>query len=145
MPRRVKLPTREMGELQLLVNWERGGVWEDFQSLRGTRIGQQISIISQAALDHALHKLSRPLVDSLGIPPSGALRKLPVLARECERRERCPLYKASECNPFSKKLPWCFEPGGIADEKERSDAARLIQEWSQGVYVAVVQEERVDG
>ena len=23
--------------------------------------------------------------------------------------------------------------------------ARLIQEWSQGVYVAVVQEERVDG
>lgn len=117
-------------------------MWEDFQSLRGTRIGDQLSVVSQNAYDHALHRLSRPLVDSLGIPPAGALRKLPQTARECEKRGKCPLYKPSECHPLAKKLPWCFEPGGFADEDPaREQAARLIQEWAQGVYVAVIEEE----
>lgn len=138
----MKLPTLERGELQLLVIWERKGVWEDFQNLRGTRIGDQLSVVSQNAYDHALHRLSRPLVDSLGIPPAGALRKLPQAARECEKRSKCPLYKPSECHPLAKKLPWCFEPGGFADEDPaREQAARLIQEWAQGVYVAVIEEE----
>jgi hypothetical protein len=138
----MKLPTHERGELQILVIWERKGVWEDFQALRGTRFGDQLSIIPQNALDHALHRLSRPLVDNLGIPPAGALRKLPQAARECEKRLKCPLFKASECQPLSSKtLPWCFEPGGFADEDPaREQAARLIQEWSQGVYVAVIEE-----
>lgn len=141
----MKLPTREMGELEILAIWERRGVWEDFQLLRGTRIGDQLSIVSQDDFDHALHRLSRPLVDRLGIPPAGALRKLPLAAKECANRMKCPLYKASECHPLAKKLPWCFEPDGLTNDEARQSAARLIQEWAQGVYVVVIEETPADG
>lgn len=137
----MKLPTREMGEVTLLVTWEKAGQWEpEFEPLRGTRIGDQVSVIDQAALDHALHGLSRPLVDALGIPPAGALRKLPEAARECLQRRKCPFYEARDCHPGGKAMPWCYEPDGIADPAEKTAAARIIEEWRQGVYVVVVRE-----
>lgn len=142
MPRRVKLPTLEMGEVQLLLltGWE-----EPWNRLRGTPFGDQLSVVSREAVDHALHGLSRPLVDSLGIPPVGALRKIPDESRECLLRRRgqnhrpCPLY-GPECHVESPKMPWCFEPDGIEDEGVRRAAGLAIEQWRAGVYVVVVTE-----
>lgn len=129
-----------MGEVRLLVTWEKQGCWEaDLEPLRGTRIGEQLSFISQSDLNHALHGFSRPLVDALGIPPAGALRKLPEASKECAKRETCPFYVARDCHPGAKKMPWCFEPGGLS-EAAQTAAARLIAEWREGVYVVVVKE-----
>jgi hypothetical protein len=140
----VKLPTQEMGEVQLMLlnGWE--GEWA---RLRGTPIGELFSVVSREVVDHALHRLSRPLVDSLGIPPEGALRKVPAVSRQCWLRLRrpgmrraCPL-QGPECDiRTTKPLPHCFEPDGIEDEALRRIATQAIELWRQGVYVVVVEE-----
>jgi len=142
MSRRVKLPTLEMGEVTLLVMWEKGGKWEaTIEPLRGTRVGDQISIIAQGALTHALHGLSRPLVDALGIPPAGALRKLPEATKQCSKRRNCPFYQKAHCHTGAKQISWCFVPGGFSDEAGVAAASQVIAEWRQGVYVVVVKED----
>ena len=141
MSRRVKLPTQEMGEIQLMLldGWE-----EPWALLRDTLIGNQFSMVYREAVDHALHKLSRPLVDSLGIPPDGALRKVPEGSRLCwlrvrqGRQRECPI-QGPECDIRSPKMPTCFEPDGFDDEAVRFIAARAIELWREGVYVVVVQ------
>lgn len=142
MSRRVKLPTREMGEVQLLLltGWE-----EPWDRLQGTPFGDLLSPVSREVVDHALHKLSRPLVDSLGIPPVGALRKVPEVSKHCWFRRRgenypaCPL-RGPECHVLDPKMPWCFEPDGIADETARRAASMAVEQWRAGVYVVVVYE-----
>jgi hypothetical protein len=140
MPRRIKLPSLEQGDIHLLwvSNWEGG--WD---ILRGTVFGDLISVVSKEVIDHALHGLSRPLVDALGIPPEGALRKDP---RQCwhrdkhppERLYRCPLYHRTHCQPISKHMPWCFEPEGEFSKAQRSLASKAIEVWREGAYVVVV-------
>jgi hypothetical protein len=138
--RRVKLPTQEMGVVTLLTIRQRDGKWEDeWEPLRESPFGALLSVITNDAFDHALHGWSKPMVQSLGIPPDGALHKLPKEARECHRRAVCPLYDVN-CVPFSKRMPWCFEPGGIADEKVRKAVARAIEKWHAGVYLVVIVE-----
>lgn len=137
----MKLPTLEMGEIEVLTIDEKDGKWEpDWEPLRGTRIGDQFSVVARQTIDHALHGLSRPLVDALGIPPSGALLKLPQDARECRLRRRCPFYEPKQCHPRASKMPWCYEPDGIDDDLERLAAAKAIEEWRQGVYLVIVRE-----
>lgn len=141
MSRRVKLPTLEKGEVQLLLlnGWEK-----EWAILRDTAFGNLFSVVPHAAVEHALRRLSRPLVDALGIPPEGALRKVPKVSRECLlRRKRtghrpCPFYDRNQCFPIATKMPWCFEPDGIEDEKIRKMAAQAIELWREGVYVVVV-------
>lgn len=129
-----------MGEVKLLVFWEKLGRWEnEIEPLRGTRIGEQFSFIEQADLTHALHGLSRPLVDALGIPPAGALRKLPEAAKVCAKRRKCPFYVARDCHTGAKKMPVCFEPDGLAGAAQTA-AALVVSEWREGVYVVVVKE-----
>lgn len=138
----MKLSTREMGDLQLLLltGWE-----EPWAHLRGTPFGDQLSVVSREVVDHALHRLSRPLVDSLGIPPEGALRKIPEASRLCLRRKRfqnnrpCPL-QGPECHVLSPKMPWCFEPDDVESEEVRRAASLAIEHWRAGVYVVVVDE-----
>jgi len=139
--RRVKLPTQEMGEVQLMLldDWE--SPWD---LLRGTPIGDQFSVVTREAINHALHRLSRPLVDSLGIPPEGALRKVPAVSRLCwlrlkraGMRRSCPL-QGPECTIRSPKMPICFEPDGIEDEATRTIATQVIGLWREKVYVVVV-------
>lgn len=141
MPRRVKLPTLEMGEIQLLLvdDWSHG--WE---VLQGTVFGEQVSVVSREVVDHALHRYSRPLVDTLGIPPDGALRKVP---RECWRRLKreenpraCILYDKGRCLTTSPDMPWCFEPDGDFDEVIRKKGAEAIELWHEGVYIVVVED-----
>ena len=141
MSRRVKLPTLEMGEVQLLLleGWEK-----DWALLKGTAFGDLFSEVPHEAVEHALRRLSRPLVDALGIPPEGALRKVPAASRECFMRPRragkrpCPLYDRFRCYPTAPEMQWCFEPDAIEDEDVRRMAARAIELWREGVYVVVV-------
>ena len=141
MSRRMMLPTREMGPVTLLAVSERGGQWEEeWAPLRGTRFGDQFTVISRDTLNHALHGLSRPLVDALGIPPVGALRKLLPEHRVCYRRRTCPFYDEAQCFPTATKMPWCFEPDEVPDDLVRKTASKAIEEWRAGVYVCIVQE-----
>jgi hypothetical protein len=136
MPRRVKIPTQEKGDLHLLLVED----WKDFESLRDTIFGNQFSIVPQDAVYHALHRYSRPIVSRLGIPPEGALRKIP---RECwyskkrSQERKCSLYDKHQCFVTSKNLPTCFEPEEPSEEVRRK-AAEVISLWREGVYVVVI-------
>lgn len=137
----MTLPTREMGDVTVLtINELPDGKWEsEWEPLRGTHIGGLFSVVFKSVIDHALHRYSKPLVDALGIPPEGALRKIPPGSRECLLRRRCPFYDKAQCHPRGKKMPWCFEPEEIENEAERLTATKAIQEWRQGVYLVIVQ------
>jgi hypothetical protein len=143
MSRRLTLLTREMGSITLLVYEQRGGLWDpELEPLRGTRIGDQIAVLDQATLDHGLHGLSRPLVEALGIPPAGALRKLPGASKQCRLRSTCVFYAQPHCHALAKKMPWCFEPDSLNDEACQA-ATKVIAEWREGVYVVVIKEPHV--
>jgi hypothetical protein len=130
-----------MGELRiLLISVEKDGSWEpEWEPLRGTVFGDQFSVISKEVLDHALHRWSRPLAHALGIPPVGALKKIPQEGRSCFRKEVCPLFDSKQCFPEAKNMPWCFEPGGVPDEPVRYAATRAFEYWRDEVYLVVVQ------
>lgn len=141
MPRRLKLPTTELGSVELYVIYDYSGTWEDeWKPLQGAEVTALFTVVSKDVFDHALHGWTRPFVDALGLAPVGALRKLPAAAKQCALRERCPFYDRKKCVPSSPKLPWCFEPDGIDDQEKRRLAAEVIGFWRQGVYVVVVQE-----
>lgn len=129
-----------MGELQLfLISTKKDGSWEsEWELLRGTVFGDLFSKVSKENVEHALHKLSRPLVDSLGVPPEGALRKLPVENRLCFRRVKCPFFDPKKCFPEAKNMPWCFEPDGVADESVRVVATQAIERWRKRIYLVVI-------
>lgn len=139
MPRRLKLLPREIGELQLYLIYETDGVYESYwRPLQGHEVTTLFTRIPQDVLDHALHGYTSPLVKALGIPPVGALRKLPPAARQCVNHGRCSLYVARDCVPTAAAMPWCFEPGGSEDEQVRKLGAEAIGLWREGVYILVI-------
>jgi hypothetical protein len=136
----MKLPTHEMGEIELLAIRVREDLWEsEWEPVRGTIFGDQFSHASQETLNHALYGLSRPLVDALSVPPAGALRKVQKPSKECYRRRKCPIYIPAWCFVTSPKMPWCFEPESLGDEVQRKVATKAIEYWRQGVYLVVIQ------
>lgn len=141
----MKFLSKERGDLHVLAIWEKGGVWEEeWEPLRGSPFGDLFSVVSQDTLDQALAGWTQPLALKLGLPPSGALIKLPKAAQECGQKRKCILYDSKVCFPTTKKLmSWCFEPAGIPDEKQRVAAAKAIGEWRSGVYLLLVQESHV--
>ena len=136
----MNLDSHEMGRITLLaIKVGKDGQWEpDWEPLRGSVFGGLFSPISKEILDHALHGLSRPLSEALGLPPSGALRKIPKPSRECFLRHRCTFYEPKQCLVGAPKRPWCFEPDKIQGESVRIAATKAIEEWEQGVYLVVV-------
>lgn len=140
MSRRIRLTTVEYGELRLELVFETAdGEWDpEWELLRGTVFGEQFTVISREVLDHALKGWMQPLVKELGIPPYGALRKIPVVSRQCARRTVCSLHIPSLCSLESKNMPWCFEPDGVVPEAVRKQAARAIEIWRDQVYLIVV-------
>jgi len=141
MPRRVRLPTAEKGTLEVLVVRSKGGTWEgDWEALKGTPVGRSFSVVKQADFDHVLNGLSKPFVDALGLPPEGALRKLPT--KQCARRDRCTLHDGKRCVTDSKKgLPWCFELAGLdLPPAAMTLATEVLFGWRSGVYVVVVED-----
>lgn len=141
MVRRMKLPTIERGEIDVLAIDERNGEWEpEWEPLRGTAFGNQFSVVSRETLDHALRGFSRPLSQALGIPPVGALKKIPLASKLCYLRLKCPFHDAHRCFPEAKRMPWCFEPDDVAEGVRRA-ATRAIELWREGVYVLVVKDD----
>lgn len=141
MPRRVKVPTGVMGDLELLLVSEREGVWEgEWDALRETPLAALVTRVSREDVEHALRGWVQPLVTALGLPPVGALRKLPMAAHYCHHQPRpCTLYIPADCYTGAKKLSNCFEPAGF-DERTRLVAAEAIRAWREGVYVVLVRE-----
>jgi len=135
MPRRLKLSTAEMGEVELYLIYDVGGTWEEtWQPLQGV---MDIPSVAKETMDHALRGWTRPLVDNLGPPPKGMLRKLSKQAQRCAHEDPCPFYMPRRCGVLFSKMPWCFEPDGIVPG---SLAADIIKLWRQEVYVVTVQE-----
>jgi hypothetical protein len=139
MSRQVRLPTLEKGDLQVLLVYTVGDEWEpDWEPLRGTTFGDQFSVVPKEAVDHAFHRLSKPLTQALGIQPQGALRKIPPKSRVCFRRNKCPLFNPKQCFPEAKIMPWCFEPDGVEPESVRLLATQVIELWRHGIYIVIV-------
>lgn len=137
MPRQLSLKTHEMGDLELYLIYQYGDLWEEeWRPLQGEAITSLLTVVPQEMMDHALKGLTRPFIKSLGIPPEGALRKLPN--KLCDKRIMCPFYRKKECVPLFKKMPECFEPAGIADLEARRLAGLLVRMWREGVYLVVV-------
>lgn len=140
MPRRLKVKTRERGFLEVYAIAESPeGQWEvGWENLRTTLFGQLISRVPRSKFNHVLNGFSQPFVDALGIPPEGALLKLP--SSECAKQRGCSLYQKRLCVLGCKKLPWCYEPAGFDDfgSPTRRMASELIFLWKEGVYVIAV-------
>jgi len=135
MPRRLTIPTHEMGTIDLYLIYDYDGTWEEeWQPLQGV---MDLPTIPKETMDHALHTWTKPLVDNLGPSPKGKLRKLPDAAKRCAHENSCPFYVQRRCDVFSSKMPWCFEPDGISPGNL---AAEVVKLWRSEVYVVVVQE-----
>ena len=135
MPRRLQIPSLEMGVLQLYLIYKEAGQWE--QEWRPVQGVLELPVVSKEVMDHALHGWTRPLVDALGPPPQGRLLLLPRAARECAYKTRCRSYNAKRCGLLLKKMPWCFEP---AELESKLLVAEIIKLWREEVYVLVVEE-----
>lgn len=136
MPRRLQLPSPEMGTLQLYLIYCYGDAWEEeWLPMQGVL---DLPSVSKDVMDHALRGWTRPLVDSLGPPPKGKLLLLPRSARTCANKGTCPSFDAKQCGLLLKKMPWCFESEGL---EPRLLVAEVIKLWREEVYVVVVRED----
>jgi hypothetical protein len=136
------VPTREIGVLPLYLIYNVQGVWESrWRPLQGHPVTEPFTVVQKELIEHALLGLTSPLVKALGLFPAGCLRKLPLEARECAVRRRCPFFNKAACTPLTSKImPWCYEPEGIeADLKPL--VSEVIGLWRSGVYVTLVCEE----
>jgi hypothetical protein len=131
-----------MGFLELYLIYDEGGVWEqNWRPLQGNEIASLLTTVPKDTIEHALRGWTSPLVKSLGLPPQGALIKLPESARVCTLRDRCPFYDKARCFPTAKRMPWCYEPDGSEDPEVRRLMSEIVKSWREGVYVVLVQEE----
>ena len=138
----MKVDTKELGFLELYLIYDEGGVWEEeWLPLQGNEIAALFTVVPKDTVEHALRGWTSPLVKALGLPPKGALLKVPERARVCTLRGRCPFYDKAMCFPTAKKMPWCFEPELSDDPEARRLASEVIKYWREGVYVVLVQEE----
>jgi hypothetical protein len=139
MPRQLKVSTREMGNLELYLIYAKGDAWEaEWRPLQGTTMADLFTVVTKEVMDHALWGYSKPLVTALGIPPVGALRKLPQ--PRCTRKGTCPFYIPTDCVPTGKNLPHCFQLEGLPSDESRTLAYEAVRLWREGVYIAVVKE-----
>jgi hypothetical protein len=141
MPRRLKLDTAELGRIELFLIYDVGGTWEaTWRPAQDVPALEAATRVSKTMMDHALHGWTKPLVDALGPPPEGCLRKLPVISRDCAIRKDCPSFDKVACKPTAKKMPWCYEPDGLEGEARRL-VSEAIALWREGVYVCLVRED----
>lgn len=143
MPRRLKIKSKEMADLELYLIYQYGDVWEsEWKVLQGNPIAELLSTTTKEDLDAALIGWSWPLTSKLGIPPEGALRRLPQ--KRCYVQKICPFYDKKTCFPTAKNLPTCFEVDGSEDPEVRRLSADLVRLWRESVYVVIVQERAQD-
>jgi hypothetical protein len=139
MPRRLKVETRELGMVEMFLIYAPGGEWEaEWKPLQGTDVGDLFTVVTKEVMDHALWGYSKPLVEALGLPPKGALHKMPHPL--CANRIGCTFYEARDCVPTGRNLPHCYQPEGLPSEESRQLAFEAVRLWRDGVYIAVVKE-----
>jgi hypothetical protein len=139
MPRRLKLNTKELGYVEMYLIYSTDDVWEaEWRPLQGSGIGDLFTVVTKEVMDHAMWGFSKPLVTALGLPPSGALRKIPE--PQCPKRNDCPFYEPKDCIPTGRNLPHCYEPGGLTADAARTLAFEAVRLWREGVYIALVKE-----
>ena len=137
MPRYLTVNTKELQRVSMLVIRETAGVWEpEWEPLRETCIASLFTRVTRGALEHALRGWSWPLISALGLPPEGALRKLPSSAKTCRDAGTCGVYQAEHCHPLAKKMPVCFHPKDLP-----YPAQEVIRLWRENSYVVVTIEE----
>jgi len=127
-----------MGEITLFIIWASEDGWGTWDAVRTTSFAPLLSVIPQSVMDHALRGWTKPLVDALGLPPEGSLRKMPASAKQCEQRQKCIFFEKHKCHPFSKLMPWCYEPADVGGAPFTAD---ILSHWRKGVYVIVVLED----
>lgn len=138
MSRRLKVGTREMGDVDLYLIYNYGAFWESsWEPLRQHPFARNLATSTHEIVEQALLGYSRPLVKGLGLFPKGMLHKLPLAA--CENAATCTLYVERNCLSTAKGMPWCFEPAGF-DSTVRPLVAELVRLWREQVYVVVVEE-----
>jgi hypothetical protein len=135
--RQVKLKTREMGDLHLMLVRSVGGEWEpDWAPLKGSPYEPYLTITTHEIVEHALHGWTSPLVKALGYAPKLVLHRLSPDARQCAMVDRCLFYRKRDCLPNAKNMPNCYEPRGVPSEL----GYEIIRLWRESVYVVVVEE-----
>ena len=136
MPRKLLLKTVELGDLDLYLIYQYDLDWEeDWKPLQDQSITSLLTVIDQETWDHALKGWTSPLIKTLGLPPSGALRKV---ESKCYRRKLCPFHSKKTCFPTATKMPWCFEPDSIEDPAARQLASNLVRLWREQVHILVI-------
>ena len=141
MPRRLKITAREMGPIELQLIYQTGDMWETtWAPLQDSAIAALLPVVSDETMTHAIRGWTKPLVTALGLPPQGALRKMPKEHQQCEHRARCPFYMAANCVPTAKKLPDCFQSENLGTPEARILVYEAIRLWREGVYIVVVKE-----
>ena len=137
MARQVKLQTREMGDLHLMLIRSRAGEWESYwQLLKDTPYASYLTRISKETLDHALHGWTSPLVKALGPTPAMILHRLSPDARQCVLWDKCVFYRKRDCTPKAPKMPNCFQPQGVPAEL----GYEVLRLWRDSVYIVLVEE-----
>ncbi len=138
MSRQIKLQTREMGDLHLMLVRSKAGVWEPaWEPLRTSKYAEYLTVVSKETIDHALHGWTSPLIKSLGPEPKLILHRISPDSKQCTLWDKCIFYRKTNCLPKSPKMPHCFELPGVPVESGQE----VLRLWRESVYVVVVEEE----
>lgn len=133
------LPTKELGDLSVFIIYEQASAYEAaWAPVQGLPFTDSFTRVPKAIWDHALKGWTSPLVKALNLPPKGAILKLSKAEKTCEVQNTCPMFTSGECTPLYKKMPWCFQPGGLANLDQRRLGADAIQMWRENTYIIVV-------
>lgn len=134
MSRRIKLKTKELGDLHLMLIFSTGGVWEPaWAALKDHPYAEYLTRTSTEVVHHALHGWTLPLVRALGPSPAIALHKLSPDAKQCDLWDHCIFYDKRHCLPNARKMPHCFQPRGLSPDL----GYLVISLWRESVYIVV--------
>lgn len=138
MARQVKLQTREMGILNVMLVRSEHDVWEPhWAPLREHPLGRWLPRIPKETLDHALYGWTHPFVQLIGYAPSMILHGIARQeASECGARKGCPLHRPKDCTPTAKNMPHCFEIAGLPGDL----SYEVVRLWRESVYIVVIEE-----
>lgn len=137
MARLIKLTTREMGDLNVMLVRCVQGRWEAaWEALQTSPYGQFVTVVPQQVIDHALLGWTSPLVKALGPAPNLILHRLSPDSKQCSQREGCLFYRKQDCLPKAPKMPSCFELAGLPADI----SYELLRLWRESVYMVAVEE-----
>lgn len=138
MSREVRVNTKEVGPLDLLVIYRRDGVlepaWVGLDA--APEFLRLIPSVSFDDFESVLRGFSWLLVSALKLDPDLTRRRLMLTHANCDRKKTCKLYARADCTIGSKKIPWCFEP--IVPAPAVDACKNAIQTWVSGRYIVIV-------